>query len=106
MKIFGALPPCQLRAEFDQQRGLQRAVHDQAGITFYLGNVVAIVMDAMAIEGQCGVAEQQHRIRYVGFAVRRCWRRRGLCGSRVLAARRDIPKDDVMALADGRAALR
>src|SRR5882757_10726047 len=50
----------QLGGEFDDQRGLQGAVEDQAGIALDLGDVVAVVMDAVAVEGQCRIAKQQH----------------------------------------------
>ena len=46
--------------QVDQQRGDQRAVHDQARIALDLGHVAAVVVDAVAVEGQRRVAEQQH----------------------------------------------
>ncbi len=97
----------QLRGEFDQQRGLHRAVDDQAGITFDLGDVVAVVMDAVAVEGQRRVAKQQHRIGHMAFAMLGGQRRRRRLGGRgVLAIRRHVAIDDVLPLADGEAARR
>jgi hypothetical protein len=43
-----------------QQRGDQRAVHDQARVALDLGDVAAVVVDAVAVEGERAVAEQQH----------------------------------------------
>ena len=48
--------------QVQQQRGDQRAVHDQARIALDLGDVAAVVVDAVAVEGQRRVAEQQHRV--------------------------------------------
>src|SRR5437660_2965015 len=59
----------QLGCEFDDQRRLQWAVEDQAGITLDPGDVVAVVMDTVAVEGQCRIAEQQHWIGDVGFPM-------------------------------------
>ncbi len=41
---------------------LQRPVHDQPGIAFLLAHVIRVVVDAVAVPGQRGVAEQQHRV--------------------------------------------
>ena len=68
--------------EFHDKGRLQRAVEDQAGIALDLGDVVAVVMDAVAIEGQRRIAKQQHRIGHVAFAVLRRWRRRRRLGRR------------------------
>ncbi len=43
-----------------QQRRDQRPVHDQARVALDLGDVAAVVVDAVAVEGQRRVAEQQH----------------------------------------------
>ena len=50
------VPPHQV----GQQRGDQRAVHDQAGIALLLRHVLAVIVDAVAVEGERAVAEQQH----------------------------------------------
>jgi hypothetical protein len=49
-----------------QQRGDQRAVHDQARVALDLGDVGPVVVDAVAVEGQRAVAEQQHIIGHPG----------------------------------------
>src|SRR3546814_1024854 len=46
----------------DQQRRDQRAVHDQPGIALDVPGIVAVVMDAVRVEGECRIAEQQHGI--------------------------------------------
>src|SRR6185369_10129087 len=57
-----------LCSELDDQRRLQRAVKNQARIAFDLGDVVAVIMDAVAVEGQRRVAKQQHGIADMAFA--------------------------------------
>jgi len=52
-------------------------VEDQAGIALDLGDVVAVVMDAVAVEGQRRIAKQQHGIGHVAFAMHCDRRRRG-----------------------------
>jgi hypothetical protein len=47
-----------------QQGGNQRAVHDQTGVALDLGDVLAVVVDAVAVERQCGIAEQQDIVRH------------------------------------------
>ena len=59
----------QLGGEFDQESRLHRAVEDQAGIALDLGDIVAVVVDAVAVEGQRRIAEQQHLIGHVAFAM-------------------------------------
>ena len=54
---------CCAAQQVEQQRRDQRAVHDQARIALDLGDVAAVVVDAVAVEGQRRVAEQQHRRR-------------------------------------------
>src|SRR5215475_8775365 len=61
-QLLRRLAVVQLGGEFDDEGGLQRSVEDQAGIALDLRDVVAIVMDAVAVESQRGVAEQQHRV--------------------------------------------
>jgi hypothetical protein len=68
-----------------QQRGDQRAVHDQARVAFDLGDVLAVVVDAVAVEGERGVAEQQHVVGHdlalpLRLAFRLLGRRVGLAG--------------------------
>src|SRR5258705_6648604 len=38
--------------QIHQERGNQRTVHDEAGITFHPGHIRAIVVNAMAVESQ------------------------------------------------------
>src|SRR5882757_11127929 len=49
-ELLRRLSAAQLGGEFDNEGGLQRAVEDQARIALDLGDVVAIVMDAVAVE--------------------------------------------------------
>ena len=51
-----------------QQRGDQRAVDHQPGIALDASDVAPVVMDAVAIEGQRRVAEQQHIVGQHGAA--------------------------------------
>ena len=89
------------------KRRLHRAVEDQAGIALDLGDIVAVVMDAVAVEGQRRIAKQQHGIGHVAsrdaLRDRRRRRRFGGCG---LRRARDVAIDDVLALADRDAARR
>ncbi|KQP18282.1 hypothetical protein ASF43_10695 [Pseudorhodoferax sp. Leaf267] len=59
MGVFGAGPelhgPGVFLAAADDE-----AVHDQAGVALDLGHILAVVVDAVAVEGQRGIAEQQH----------------------------------------------
>ena len=41
----------QLCGHLHQESGLQRPVEDQPGIAFDLGDVIAVVMNAVAVEG-------------------------------------------------------
>ena len=81
------------------QGGDQRAMHHQAGIAFGAGDIGVVVMDAVAVERDGAVAEQQGRRRLDGlcpFALGQC----------VAAARlgwRGFAVDDVLFLADGQA---
>src|SRR5580698_9991618 len=63
------LAAAQLCRQFDQERRLQRAVDDQAGIAFYFRDVIAVVMDAVSVEGQRRVPKQQHRIGEMPFGM-------------------------------------
>src|ERR1051325_8221187 len=46
--------------EIDEERGEQRPVDDKAGVAFDSGDVAPIVVDAMAIERQRRITEQQY----------------------------------------------
>ena len=48
--------------QIHQQRGDQRAVNDQARVALDLGGVLAVVVDAVGVEGQRRVTKQQHVI--------------------------------------------
>src|SRR3981081_283540 len=61
----------QLRREFHEERRLHRAVEDQAGIALDLGDVVAVVMDAGAIEGESRIKKEHNGIGHVAFAMLR-----------------------------------
>ena len=59
----GDLRGRQLAAQQIEQQGSdQRAMHDEAGVALDFGDVLAVVMDAVAIEGQGRIAKQQHRV--------------------------------------------
>src|SRR3546814_9125985 len=45
-----------------QQRGDQRAVDDQPGIALDVPGIVAVVMDAVRVEGERRIAEEQYRV--------------------------------------------
>ena len=49
-----------LAQQIHQQSSDQRAMHDQAGVALDLGDITAVVMNPVAIEGQRRVAKQQH----------------------------------------------
>src|SRR4051794_253574 len=94
------------RGKFHHKSRLQWTMEDQAGIALDPGDIVAVVMDAMAVEGQGRIAKQQDGIGHVAFAVlcgRRwsCWPR----WRRRLRARH-LPIDDILPLADRGAARR
>src|SRR5437879_1339541 len=57
---IGQLPAQQI----DEQRRDQRTMHDQAGVALDLRHITAIVVDAMAVERERRIAEQQHLVRY------------------------------------------
>src|SRR5437588_4208915 len=103
-KLLRRLAAVKFGGEFDDQCRLQRTVEDQARIALDLGDVIAIVMDAVAVEGQRGVAKQQHGIADMGLAVfsdGRRWRRfRDRRGAAAVAI------DQVLALTDRDAARR
>ena len=91
--------------QVQQQRGDQRPVHDQAGVALDLGHVLAVVVDAVAVEGQRRIAEQRHRIRR--DAARPgllAGKRRRLRRGRRLARLRGAAIHDVMLLGQGQAA--
>ena len=48
--------------QVEQQRRDQRAVHHEAGIAFDFGDIAAIVVNAVAIECQRRIAEEQHGV--------------------------------------------
>ena len=99
------LAAVQLGREFDDERRLQRAVEDQARIALDLGDVVAVVMDAVAVEGQRRITKQQHGIGEVALAMLRR-RRRGRRLWRHLRPAGRLAIDDVVALLDRDAARR
>ena len=71
------------RKQIEQQRRDHRTVHDQARIPLDLGDVAAVVVDAMTVERQRRIAEQQHVVRHpVAFPC--AWR------GRSLGRRRDV----------------
>jgi hypothetical protein len=47
--------------EVQEQDRLQRTMHDEARIALDLHGIAAVVMDAVSVEGQCGIAEQEWR---------------------------------------------
>src|SRR6202790_1524403 len=55
--------------EFDDEGRLQRAMKNQAGIALDPGDVVAVVMDAVAVESQRRETKQKYRVGHVAFAV-------------------------------------
>src|SRR5919206_4242586 len=64
--------------QVDQQGRDQRPVHDQARVAFRVGGVGPVIVDAVTVEGQRGIAEEEHRVGlhlapepFVGG--RRCW---------------------------------
>src|SRR5579862_2948142 len=102
-EFFRRPAAAELGRQLDDERCLQRAVEDQSGIALDLGDIVAVVMDSMTVEGQRRIAEQQHRIGDMRLAVLRDWRWwRGFWRGGWRAAHFAI--DDVLVLADGDAA--
>jgi hypothetical protein len=85
-----------------QQRGDQRAVHDQARVALHLGHVLAVVVDAVAVEGEGRVAEQQHVVRH-DLARPHGAGGRGLRGRRRVARLRRAAVDDVVLLGERQA---
>ena len=86
---------CSRTQQVEQQRRQQRTVHDKAGVAFDLRDIRMIVVDAMAVVRQRGVAKQQHGIG-TNFAAphalhRRAARRR--CG---IIRPRQFAVDDVV----------
>src|SRR5215471_13826796 len=82
-EFFRRLAAAQPGGHLHDERGLQGSVEDQPGIALDLADIVAVVMDTVAVEGECGIAEQQHRIGDVGFTMlggRRRWRGPFGCG--------------------------
>lgn len=80
-----------------QQRRLQRAVHDQPGVAFLTGDIGLVIVDAMAVEGERGVAEQEYGICCNLLAVRAG---RGGVGLGLWRSGIDTAIDDVLALGD------
>src|ERR1700743_2629455 len=70
-QLFRRRAAVQFGGKLDDERSLQRTMEDQPGIAFDLGDVVAVVMDAVTVEGQRRITKQQHRIGHVGFALLR-----------------------------------
>src|SRR5256885_1282866 len=50
--------------QIDEQGRDQRTMHDQAGVALDLRHITAIVVDAVAVERERRIAEQQHLVRY------------------------------------------
>src|SRR6266480_746003 len=50
--------------QIDEQRRDQRTMHDQAGVALDLRHITAIVVDAVAVERERRIAEQQYLVRY------------------------------------------
>src|ERR1700752_3133808 len=50
--------------QIDQQRREQRTMHDQAGVALDLRHIAAIVVNAVAVERERRIAEQQHLVRH------------------------------------------
>src|SRR3954470_24849741 len=86
----------QLRRELDQESGLHRAMKDQARITLDLGDIVAVIVNAMAVEGQRRIAKQQHGIGHVRLAVLGDGLGCRGSGRNGRLAGRDIPVDDIL----------
>ena len=78
-----------------QQRGDQRAVHDQARVALDLGDILAIVVNAVAVEGQRRIAKQQHLVRHDAPRPDRL-RRRGHGLRRHIVRRGCAAVDDVV----------
>src|SRR5262249_18413589 len=91
------LAAVKFRREFDDDRRLYGPVEHQARITLDLGHVIAVVVDAVAIEGQRRIAEQQHGVGDVALAML-CGRGRSL--GRDLRPTGGFAIDDILPLAD------
>src|SRR5258706_1588429 len=77
--------------EIHQQRGDERPVHHEPRIAFDAGRVRLVVVDAMAVEGHRGIAQEQDRIGMDLAPPRRPLPVRSrLCGKRRLAAGGDV----------------
>src|SRR2546422_8572729 len=50
--------------QIDEERRDQRTMHDQARVALDLRHITAIVVDAVAVERERRIAEQQHLVRY------------------------------------------
>src|SRR5688572_29825217 len=74
------------KLEHEERR--EPAVHDEAGVAFFFGHVGLVVVVAVAVEGEGGIAKQHDRVRRHGAAphrsswrrLRRLWRRASRCG--------------------------
>src|SRR6202030_490056 len=76
--------------EVEQERGDQRAMDHETRIAFDLGDIAAIVVNAVAIEGECRISKEQYRVgSYLALPRprlgRQCGRRRGGAGGRCVA---------------------
>ena len=89
--------------QVQQQRGEQRPVDDETGVALDLGDVAAVVVDAVPVEGQRRVAEQQDVVRD-DRALPRGTGRRGRGRRFDLAGLLLRPVDDVVVLHQGRVA--
>ena len=79
-----------------------RTVHDKARISLDLAGIGPVIVNAMGIESQCGIAKQLDRIDRHGPARVRCPLRRDLRAWRHLAAGMGFPEDQILSFADGR----
>src|ERR1019366_6491849 len=52
--------------QIEQQGGDQRPMHDQARIALDLGDVAAVVVDAVAVEGEGRITKEQDVVGYDG----------------------------------------
>src|SRR3954454_12632925 len=86
--------------EISQQRGDQRTMHDQARVTLDPCDIAAVIVDAMAIEGQCRIPEQKHRVRNDAAREALATRGRNRLGGRRIAWR-IVAENDVVLLEDG-----
>ena len=90
----------QFGRELDDEGRLQRSMEDQARIALDPGDVVAVVMDAVAVEGQRRIPKQQHGIADMGLAMLCHRRRRWRLGRRGRGRASHVAIDDILPFAD------